>query len=176
MAKRGLKIVGIVLSVLIVAMLIVTFLISDYIELTIKNYLEVYGGATILISIFLIEILPQYAPPHAVTAAALLLGFPFYETFLLSIIGIVFADLIGFEIGKRYGTRFVDYYFNKKSKGKFGKAMNLHGRWFLFVAAISPVPYLPVVFGSLHIQRFNFLIFGVIPRVLGVVIITLFFI
>ena len=53
---------------------------------------------------------------------------------------------------------------------KLTKFMEDKGKFAVFIAAISPIPYFPFLIGALPFKRINFYIFGIIPRIIGLVL------
>ena len=57
-----------------------------------------------------------------------------------------------------------------KAVNRLTRWINKYGKIVIPIAALSPLPYLPVVIGSMNFSRRNFIIYGLIPRSIGFVI------
>jgi len=62
----------------------------------------------------------------------------------------------------------IDLMSSKKAADRVTHLTNKYGKIIIPIAAISPLPYLPVALGALNLSEKNFVIFGLIPRALGI--------
>lgn len=133
-----------------------------------------YRGIGIFIIGFLTEFIPQYVPPHIGIVSAPLINFNLWYAFLLVALGSTLGSIAGFELGylSRKKSDLKKSVFGETKIKKIENGLEKHARWFLFIAAISPIPYIPIIFGNLHIRRKTFFIYGIIPRVIGLFILT----
>jgi len=63
----------------------------------------------------------------------------------------------------------VDALSPKKSTKKLTYLTNKYGKIVIPIAAVSPLPYLPVVLGTMNLSKRNFIIYGLVPRALGII-------
>ena len=145
----------------------------------IKTYagqgLETYGSIGILIAAFLLDLLPQYVTPHMGIISAPILGINIWLAFALVAIGSTLGSALGFEIGvlSRKRDNLAKWIFGKRDSEKVKKALNEKGKWVISLAAVSPVPYIPLLIGALYIKRRTFWFYGVLPRVIGFFVLAL---
>mgnify|MGYP000957820189 CR=1 FL=1 len=56
---------------------------------------------------------------------------------------------------------------SKKTLDKAIGFMNVYGKVAILVAAIFPLPYVPMIIGALGVNPRNFSLFGLLPRAVG---------
>jgi len=176
MKKSKLRIFGTIVSILLVLFFIATIVYRDYISQLITVEVQLYGSIVLFIATTFSEILPQYIGPQLILIQAGLLGFPPYLLALIVLAGSTSGTLLGFYLGKRYGEPIIEAFYNKQENKRIENAINKYGVIFVTLAAISPLPYLPIVFGALGMKLKNILFFGLLPRLLTLIFISLFFI
>jgi len=127
-----------------------------------------YGApALFAVSIFL-DLIPQMISPIVALAAGLIAGINIYYAILATILGSALGSIIEFAKGKKYMYEAVDVLNTKKSTNRLTRLTNKYGKIIIPIAAISPLPYLPVALGAINLSKRNFIIFGLIPRALGI--------
>lgn len=143
----------------------------SYIKTEINENVESAGLRSLFAITFLLELIPNYVSPHLSLISALLLNLnPFMASFTI-ILSSTISSMLGFEFGRKYGKHFVSETLGKKRVKRIEERINLKGgKSTVLLAAITPVPYIPLVIGSLLMGRKNFIIWGVIPRQLSYVI------
>ena len=165
MKKR--RIIEIISLLTIIIIFLLSFLFKDKIGYWIGKEVEIYGLIIIFFLTFLLEIIPQYLGPHILIAEARILEIPLTEIYITIIIGSLIGSIIGFELGKKFGKRIIKRYSSKETYKKIKEKTEQYGKWVMALAGISPLPYLPIVFGSLEIKRKEFFYFGILPRITG---------
>lgn len=154
----------------ILVVFVILFILSIFYRSIFVNFfsarMKEYGYFILFIGSMLMEGIPQYVAPQLLAFNAFLLGFPFWQTILVLYAGSITGSVIGFEVGLRSksvsGVQFVRRDKFIKIREKFNK----HGHWFVFLTSISPLPYLPYVFGVLKVKRKDFIFYGVLPRII----------
>jgi membrane protein YqaA with SNARE-associated domain len=173
MNKKKKRIIFGAIEILILALIIFIFVwgIVNYtfIEENISKQLEASGLIGIFIASFLLDLIPQYVSPHSVILTSKLFGFDFIKSFLLVIIGSSIGSILGYEIGyfSRNRSDLPKILFREKIVRKVHNTIHNGGKWIVTLAAISPIPYVPILLGVFGLNRKNFLIYGVIPRIIG---------
>ena len=165
MKKR--RIIEIISLILIVIIFLLSYLFKDQLAYWIGKEVEIYGLVIIFFLTFFLEIIPQYIGPHALIVEARILEIPLTEIYITVIIGSLIGSIIGFEIGKKFGKRIIKKYSSKDFYKKLKEKTEQYGKWIMALAGISPLPYLPIIFGSLEIKRREFFYFGILPRITG---------
>ncbi len=149
------------------------FINYDSLESQINEQVKAYGLISLFILSFLLDIVPQYLSPHIGLFSGALFGFNPVHSLLIIIIGSTLGSVLGFEIGRLFVAR-----ANRDTFGydafKIKEIMDRKGKWFVAIAAVSPLPYIPLILGMLNMGRKNFPMFGIIPRIIGHII-TAFF-
>ena len=129
---------------------------------------SVYGISALFgISLFL-DLVPQFLSPIIILGAGLLAGINIYYAILATVLGSTIGSAIGFSFGKVYMFDALDALSSKKSVKTLTRLTNKYGKIIVPLAAISPLPYLPVALGAMNFSKKNFIIFGLIPRALSI--------
>jgi len=147
-----------------------SFFFRSQIKIWIGKEIAIYGLILIFLISALLEFLPQYISPHMLLLQSVLLGVSLTKISGIVIIGSIVGSIVGFEIGKKFGKRVVRNLTSQKNYKKIKEKTEKHGKWVMALAAVSPLPYIPLVFGSLEIKRKEFIYYGVIPRTIGLII------
>lgn len=171
MKKR--RIVEIISVISIIIIFLVSFFFKDQIGYWIGKEVALYGLIIIFLLSFSLEIIPQYIGPHMLIVEAKILEIPLTEIYITIIIGSIIGSIIGFEIGRKFGRRIVKRISSKENYKIIKEKTEKYGKWVMALAGISPLPYLPIVFGSLEIKRKDFFYFGILPRITGYLLFSL---
>jgi len=89
------------------------------------------------------------------------------------VVGSTLGSLLGFYIGKRKGYLLARELYGKEKVDKMKSILDSYGKWFVALSAISPLPYIPLIFGSLNMEGRKFIYYGLIPRILGIIAVWL---
>jgi len=127
-----------------------------------------YGAPALFAIAIFLDLIPQVISPIIALGAGLLAGINIYYAILATILGSAIGSTLGFTIGKKYMFDAVDILTTKKSTNRLTRLTNKYGKIIIPIAAISPLPYLPVALGAINFSKRNFIIFGLIPRALGI--------
>lgn len=146
---------------------IAAFLLRNYISAFITSSIELYGVIFIFLVVLILEISPQYVGPHFVLVTSILLGFSPIKTIIATIIGSAAGAIGGYEIGRIYGKKLSRNPQWKEKINSIEKYMKKYGKFIVLIAALTPFPYFPAVFGYLRISREDFALFGMLPRALS---------
>lgn len=174
--RRLVKIGGILFTILMIFIFIESFIFREKLALILQGEVQAYGTLMIFFISMLMDLLPQYISPHAFLIQHNLIGFPLPLLLLATIVGSTFGSIIGFLLGRKLGKKFVTSIYKEKDYNRLRNKVSSHGKWVMAIAAVSPIPYLPLVFGALGISKRDFLFYGLIPRVLGFLILAIFLI
>jgi len=166
----------VLILVIVISIFVLSFIFKNQLENLVTKEVIGYGLLMMFVISFFLEILPQYITPHLLLIEAAILGFPLLTSLILVIAGSTAGSIAGFEIGKHYGKKIIKKIYNEKKFASIEKKVIQHEKWILPLAAVSPVPYIPLIFGSIGVTRKNFLIFGVITRILGLAAFSIFFV
>ena len=171
--EKILKIITISFAIVFLVLFVLSIVYQKEIESNLGSNLENYGGLFLFFLAFIIELIPNYLSPHLGIINAYVLNINLKTTVLFLVLGSIIGSVLGFEVGKKYGAKLAKNFLGDKKIKMIEKRVNQKIRWGILLAAISPLPYLPIVLGSTKLLRKNFFFFGVIPRSIGIIIITL---
>ena len=172
-SKKLIKILTTIFVFIFLFLFILTIVYARDIESFFGSNLESYGAGILFLVAFLIELIPNYLSPHIGVVNAYFLNINFQTTFLFLILGSIMGSILGFEIGKKYGITLEKNFLSKDKIDKIEEILNEKGKWGVLLAAVSPLPYWPIILGSLKFSRKNFFIFGIIPRSIGIFLATM---
>lgn len=134
-----------------------------------------YGLFAIFVLSLFFDLFPQYLSAHALIVIAA--GLARNNLFLVSIVvlGATFlASVLGFSIGRYLEESFFIDVFGKEKYKKIEKGMAKKGKWYVAISAVSPLPYIPILFGALDMRWKDFFLWGIIPRLLGIIATSIF--
>ena len=163
--------IGLSVFILVAVLILLGFSIVNrvYLKQEIGEKIEGFGLIGVLVFSFFLDLIPQYIAPHAILTASLVLGFTMWKTLAAAVIGSAMGSLLGFEIGRKFSSKaqIIESIFGKKKTDYVKKKINNIGKWFVIIAAVSPLPYIPIVLGMIQLSRKNLIKYGIIPRILG---------
>ncbi len=168
------KIIEISILIIFIAIFVLSIMYQENIKSLISKEILIYGIITIFLLSFLLDFIPQYITPHLLIIQSKILELPSMLTFSLIILGAILGSVVGFEIGKKYGRKIIKKIYSKKGYNLLQKRVKKYGKWVIALAAVSPIPYIPIIFGSLGVKKKTFSIYGLIPRIIGLVLFALF--
>lgn len=187
MEKRGYlkfrlyKAINILIAVAVIATLIYSFLNYNSIETSLNEELgeniEKYGYLAVFVLTFLIEISPQpFVSSIFPLLTGVLLGLNPYYLFLMVILSVlassIFAYYLGISLGRKVTVRLV----GKENYNNAHKRFKKHGKWGMAVLALTPIPYFPILGGLFKMKVSDFIIYGIIPRLINFFILGWIFI
>jgi len=165
MPKRAhVHLFALIMLLLFIDLLAVSYFFKEPLTNFIEGELRVYGLFILFVLALVLELVPQYIAPQLFAFNAAILGLGFWETTLSLYAGCFVGSIIGFELGFKYRGKLSRLLFEEDKIENVKEKINNWGRYAILAAAISPVPYVPILFGSLSLSRKNFFIFGLIPR------------
>jgi membrane protein YqaA with SNARE-associated domain len=137
-----------------------------------------YGFIGLFALIFLFDFLPQIMSTYIPVTTALLFGLDPFAVCIISIVASAIGSILAYEIGLKASKRFINDVINEKAHKKVEKGANTWGKWVVLIAAFTPLPYIPMLFGALKLTRKNFYIYGVCAKtadfIISIAILALF--
>jgi membrane protein YqaA with SNARE-associated domain len=135
-------------------------------------YMQDYGLLAIFIFVFIVEFLPQILSPDYSLIWAIGLGMDAYMAVVVTMIASILGSMSAFLIGYHYGFHTLAPFFKRKTVEETLKFWDKHGKWFVLAAGTVPlpIPYFPLIFGALRMDKVEFILWGVIPRTLGFIL------
>jgi len=165
--KRELEIIDILIAIVFVALAIISLIYYTPLKAQISTQVETYGFIGLFLISAFMELLPQIFDPIFPMIVLIAEGFNVHLTILITCIGSTVGSIAGFEIGRKYGFKYLVAMFEDSSLMKIENFINKYGKLFMALAALTPLPYFPIVFGAMNVSRKEFFIYGILCRVLG---------
>lgn len=169
--RRKIKPVDVITVLFLGLMIVLSLLGYNFFKQELTEEIITFGLFGLVIFIFLIEFIPQFIGPHIPIIFAISSGINVHLVIVFSVIATTLGSVAGFYIGERRGIFFMCVLFREKTLMKVFRFWSSYGHMFVLLSALIPLPYFPLVFGSLGMSRKDFIKFGIIPRVIGFVII-----
>jgi len=173
-AGKVIKIISAILFIFMIGLLIYSIVNYNGIKELSRTLMISYGLPVVFLLALFFDIFPQYLSAHMLVLMAGIAGLNLATIGPIVTLGTFFASAIGFWIGRFLEEDFFIYLFGEKNFRKIEDGMNRNGKWYVAIAAVSPLPYIPIIFAALGMSWKNFLIYGVIPRIFGFVVTIIF--
>ena len=168
--KRKIEILGIVVSIIIVAISIFSLLFYGFYKEKLTEGILTSGKILMFLSIFFLEFIPQMLSSHFPLFVSILSGINVFEAIIVALFASLISTILAFELGKKFGWKFICSLFEPKKLIKITNFWNKYGGWFVFISAFTPLPYFPLVFGALQMSRKKMWLFGIIPRIISFIL------
>ena len=148
----------------------------DFLESSLRDGIAGWGILAVFILSLIVELLEQPIGPEVPAGFAVALGLSFPLVLLASSIGNFIGSLVSFYIGRNFLAYRIQRVCSVKKHGNYCRFFSKHGRIALFVAAISPVPYVLFCWlsGAFYMKVRDFIIFGSIPRTFRILTVMAF--
>lgn len=156
-------------TVTILSLFLIVYVLINFqsIEGNFKYQVQTYGIPSLFILSILLDLVPQFISPIALLATSFLAGINIYYATIAVVTGSIIGSTLGFYLGEKYMYKAVKLTIPKSTTEKITKLTNKYGKIIVPIAAISPLPYLPILLGAMNFSKRNFLIYGLIPRTLS---------
>ncbi len=169
--KRRIEIIELVIALVLVALSLLSILGYNSFKQQFAQSIAFYGPMGLFITTLFVELIPQIMNPYIGIIVAVASGINIFTIAIIAILGSLCGSIIGFELGRKYGFRLVIRMFEKS---KLEKILNFWKKWgniFVFLAALTPLPFVSLIFGALKMSREDFAIYGLIPRVTSLILV-----
>lgn len=143
---------------------------KDQLSLIASSSIQTYGLIALFAVNFLLEFIPQFLTPFLMYFPALLAGLNIHLSVVIAVVASFFGSLAGYILGEKYGFPVLSFFFKQESVDKAVVFMNEYGKISILIAAVTPLPYIPMIIGSLEVSRKNFMFYGLIPRAIGLAV------
>ncbi len=156
--------IGFWIFILLTLVLGVAFAIN--IQYMIDMLISKYGLIAIFLLSFVTDVLVQPVGPDVPLAIGILAGISNKWIILgIVLLGSYAALLFAYIIGYKIGFNGIEMIVGKKTSKKIIESPH-YGLWFLFIGALTPVPYVPYLAGMWKISFKEVMIYVVFPRTL----------
>jgi|SRR3989344_1221824 len=171
MKKIIINMIGIVITVVAIYSFIFALYNYSFFEDEIGYLINSFGAFALLYMTFFLELIPTYVSPHLGILSAIFLKINPLTALLAVLCGSITGSLLGFEIGRLYGKEFIINLFGERIVNGIERRINFTGgKTVVFLASISPLPYVPMIIGSLNMDRKKFILWGIFPREISYII------
>ncbi len=174
--RRKIKIIGLIISMIILAISIFSLLFHGFYKERLTEEIITYGRIGLFSSIFFLEFIPQILSSHLPLIVSITSGIGILDSVIISIFASLLSSVLAFEIGRKYGWKFICSLAEPKKVIKIVNFWTKYGKWYVTLSAISPLPYFPLIYGSLGMTRKNLWLFGIIPRIITFIVVGYLFI
>ena len=171
--RKKIKLEFILFLITLFIILILSYLFYPDIKEIIRFTIETYGFIAIFFISYISDIIMQPIAPDLPIAIGIFFGLDPIIVTLSAIIASALATITGYYLGIRFGVNgFKKFYGNKKYKEVRKKYSKY--RFVIPIAAISPIPYVPVcwISGMLKMDKIKFFLYAMIPRSLRLIVIA----
>ncbi len=168
--KRSIQIISSLVTVISISLIVYTLINSQALHQQFSYQIQTYGIPSLFILSFSLDLIPQVISPIVTLAAGILAGINIYYAIAATILGSTMGSILGFVLGKKYMCKAVYLTIPKSTRKKVTHLTNKYGKIIVLLAAVSPLPYLPVLLGAMNLTKKNFLFYGLIPRATGIII------
>jgi len=169
--RRTVKVIGLVISILIIMFFVYSIVYFNDLKESFTSMSNENWFVLFLVSAFL-EGFPQLFSP-AVILTSIILAKSSPHLIILSVtLGSYIGSMAGFLIGYHYTEKALEYFVDTKklkASKKTRHFLNKYGNLGLTIIAVTPIPYFPIVFGTMKMNKMDFMIFGAIPKALSYV-------
>lgn len=171
--KKWAEDAGIGFWVFIIIIFVLGFLFTLNIEHSIRFFISGYGLIAVFILSILLDFLMQPVGPDIPLIFALLNDASNPWLILAVVVaGSHVALFFSYLVGKKIGSHGIKRLVGKKNYKKVMKSSK-YGIWFLFLGALSPIPYIPYLAGMWKLSFKQVVAYMAIPRTVRFAIVML---
>lgn len=168
--RTTLKVSTVIVTALSIALILYTLINSETLQQEFSIEVHNYGIPSLFVFSLILDLVPQVISPVVILGAGVLAGVNTYFAIIITILGSTIGSVLGFILGKKYMYTAVDLLTSRNATKKLTYLTNKYGKVIVPLAAISPLPYLPVLLGAMNFSKKNFIVYGLIPRALSFII------
>ncbi len=172
--RREVEIFDTAFAIVIVVLFIIALLNYNFFKDVAQDWILLYGGFGLIVISFLLDLIPQLFDPGFMVFLAMAIGMSLFSATIFITIGSFFGGLVGYELGRKYGFRFICPLFERNDMEKTLNFWQKYGKFIAFLGALLPLPYFPLIFGALGMKRKEFVFWGLIPRIMSFIIFSTF--
>lgn len=169
-AVKTIRLVSALVTVVVLGVLAYGLINIAELDESVYSLIHIYGIPALFGISILLDLIPQLISPVMALGTGIIAGINVHYAIASTILGSVIGSVIGFALGKKYMFDAVYAMASEKSVEKLTTLTNKYGKIIVPLAAISPLPYLPVFLGAINLSKRNFVLYGIVPRVLSFII------
>ena len=169
--KIATSIIGILVIILFLYGLVNYRILDKQISERVEFYVGKYGYYSVFVFSFILEISPQpFIGAVGTVASGLVFGLNFYYLLILVIVAGTLSAITAYAIGRLYGKRIVIKLFGRKNYEKYSLLFKKYGKLAISLAALTPIPYFPVIAGVFKMKAVDFAVYALFVRVIHFVV------
>lgn len=169
--RRSVEIFDLIVVLSFIAIAILAIYNRAVFENLLAEGIQQYGYYALFAVNFLLEFVPQVIAPALALASSIAGGLNVHLAILVGVFASFLGSVSGYEIGLENGFELLEDIVKKRNVNKVVNFMNNYGKYAVLAAALSPLPYVPMIIGALNMNRKNFALFGLIPRAIGLIVV-----
>ena len=169
--KRSIHVIDFIIVILIITLSVLLIIGYNFFKGEVTREIMAYGLLGLFVLVFLLDFIPQIISSHFAIIAGASSGLDINLVVLFSVIGTILGSMLGFKVGRKQGLCFIYYHFKEKTVKRVFGFWKKYGHMFVMLSALTPLPYFPVIFGSLEMSKEDFIKYGLIPRIVSFVLI-----
>jgi undecaprenyl-diphosphatase len=173
--RKKVEIIDLLIAMFVLALAIISLLNYNFFRTKATTEILLYGKLGIFLVGFILDLIPQIFDTAFIFFIAMATSTGLFSTTLFILLGSAAGGLLGYEIGRKYGFRFISPLFSKKIMKKTIQFWDKYGKFYVFLSvwSFTPLPYFPLIFGALGMKRKDFWAWGIIPRMLNFIVFAL---
>lgn len=171
--KRKNQLFLVLFLLIIINIFLVVLLNINYFKEVIQSIVEIYGYPAIFVLAIILDLIEQPIGPEIPAIVGIVLGMNFYLVYLIASMGTILAGLINLYVGKNILRKRIVNSCSVSKHKKYCIFFSKYGKFSLFLASITPIPYVVFVWisGAFLMKTRDFFIFGLIPRLFRLAVI-----
>jgi len=171
--KTLIQLLGWIVFILTVFLFVYSLINYSALEKELSGKVREGGYIIIFVFSFLLEGLPQILSPDIVLIAGALVKLNMAVVFIVIIVSCTLSSLFFYFIGYTGSRRIALNFVDENAYYGFIKLSKKWGKFALAIAALTPVPYLPIIPGMMKMRFSDFLVFGIAMRIIKYGVITI---
>ncbi|MEM4637867.1 MAG: hypothetical protein QXK76_02470 [Candidatus Woesearchaeota archaeon] len=159
-----------------ILMLLIFFsvlLFAVYVKQIIALFISDFGYLGIFIVSFITDLLVQPIGPDLPLVFGVFAGLNPWIVLVFVLLGSYVALLSAYYIGKTIGSAGIEKIVGKKVFFSLQK-YETGSKWFMFIGALTPIPYIPYLAGLWRFSFIDTIIFVAVPRTIRFAVVLLF--
>jgi membrane protein YqaA with SNARE-associated domain len=149
--------------------LITVFYVEELFNLVITKYS--YLG--IFLAVLIVELLVQPTGPDIILIFGIMASLNPWFVIMLVLTAMCISFIIAYYIGQKIGLAGVEKITGKKSFTKMNSYTSKGEKWFMFLGALTPIPYIPYLAGVWNFSKKDNFFYIILPRALRLIIVFL---
>ena len=167
---KSLNVIGLICFITVLIFLLMLIFLKQ-IKVEILLFISSYGYIAILLMTIIVDILVLPIGPEISLISGKIAGLNFIFVAFATVIGTTVASVFNYKVGRLIYQRVG----NNRKISEYISLYQKYGGYALFIAAVGPVPYVPLcwISGSYGLPVGKFFYFGVIPRIVRISLVSL---